>query len=318
MNRVGVCYHPKNDAGRVLAEQLCERLRPQVPQVWMASAWEDVVRAQVAGTDLLFCVGGDGTVLRGARSVVPHGTLLLGVNLGHIGFLAELDASEVMERLPDILACRGRVEERAMLQAFVAAPGGQTVWGGDGEAHVLNDLVVGRASLGRIIQFSVLADGIKVADYRADGVIVATATGSTAYSLALGGPILYPESKEILVSPIAPHLSDRHSVVLPSTAVVEVQVLARAGVTVSVDGEAGPELQPGQVVRARLSSHVTRFLRLGPPSDFYARVAQRLRWVRRPTAEEDRPEEDPPAGNDNAQREQQARGQGRLAGGAGP
>src|SRR3990170_19386 len=96
MNKVGVCYHPKNEAGRLLAEEICGRLRSLVSGVWVASAWqEETVRAQVPGTDLLICVGGDGTVLRGARSVVPHGTLLLGVNLGRIGFLTELDGSEV-------------------------------------------------------------------------------------------------------------------------------------------------------------------------------------------------------------------------------
>src|SRR3990172_8027192 len=95
VQRVGVCYHPKNEAGRLLAEQVCGALRPKVSEVWIASAWEEAVRAQVPGTDLLICVGGDGTVLRGARSVVSHDTLLLGVNLGRLGFLTELDGSEV-------------------------------------------------------------------------------------------------------------------------------------------------------------------------------------------------------------------------------
>jgi NAD+ kinase len=195
-----------------------------------------------------------------------------------------MDESAVMRRLPEILGGQGRVEERAMLQAAaVSTADGHGVWGEDDRCQdALNDVVVSRGAAAHLLQLTVVADGIRVADYRADGLIVATATGSTAYSLALGGPILYPECREIVVTPVAPHLAERHSVVLPSTALVEVAMTVDQRALVSVDGGPGPELTLSQVLHVRLSPHVARFLRLGPPSDFFARVARRLNWVSPP------------------------------------
>ena len=287
MKKIGICYHPKLESGRALAEELRSRLEPEVDSVWIGPAWADeLMAAEMPGTELLMCVGGDGTVLRAARSVIPHSTLLLGINMGRVGFLTEMDESAVVRQLPEILSGQGRVEERAMLQAaVVSAADGRVVWGDEDRCHdALNDIVVSRGAAAHLLQLSIVADGIKVADYRADGLIVATATGSTAYSLALGGPILYPECREIVVTPVAPHLAERHSVVLPSTALVEVSMTADQRALVSVDGEPGPELTFSQVLHVRLSPHVARFLRLSPPSDFYARVARRLNWVGQPAA----------------------------------
>jgi NAD+ kinase len=118
-----------------------------------------------------------------------------------------------------------------------------------------------------------------MADYRADGVIVATATGSTAYSLSVGGPVLHPESREILVTPLAPHLAPRNSVVLPPTAVVEVQLAPNQQATFSVDGERDLDLASGETVRVALGEHRARFLRLGPATEFYERLARRLNWL---------------------------------------
>jgi NAD+ kinase len=285
VKKVGICYHPKLETGQVLAEELRARLEREVASVWVSSAWdEDPMRAHMPGTDLLLCIGGDGTMLRAARSVVLHRTLLLGINMGRVGFLTEMDQSAVMDRLPEILRGQGRIEKRAMLQAaVVSAANGRVVWGDEDCCHdALNDIVVSRGGAAHLLQLSIVADGIRVGDYRSDGVIVATATGSTAYSLALGGPILHPECREILVTPVAPHLADRHSVILPSTALVEVAITADQQAQVSVDGEPGPELSLSQVLHVRLSPHTARFLRLGPPSDFYARVARRLNWLRQP------------------------------------
>lgn len=286
MKKVGVCYHPKLEAGRALAEELRGALQSQVAEVWVSPAWdEEAARRNVPGTDLLICVGGDGTVLRGARAVVPHTTLLLGVNMGRLGFLTELDQSQVFQRLPDILAVRGRIEERAMLHADVVAADGTIESGESVRYHALNDVVIGREALGRTVQVSVQVDGVPVADYRADGVIVATATGSTAYSQALGGPILHPEAREFLLTPVAPHLSQMNPLVLPSSAVAELIPAPGQGAVLSIDGEAHQEIASGQTVRVTLSPHVARFLRFGPPSRFYELVARRLKWRRPAEAE---------------------------------
>jgi NAD+ kinase len=282
MHKVGCCYHPKlpDDLGRRVAEELRVAAAQHVAETWIASAWDEgATRQHVAGTDLLLCVGGDGTVLRAARAVVPHETLLLGVNMGRLGFLTELDAATALERLPQLLAGAGRIEERAMLHAEIVSQPGD---GGETPARhdALNDIVIGRVTLGRTVQAVVRVDGARLADYRADGVIVATATGSTAYSLSAGGPILPPESKEILLTPLSPHLASRNSVVLPPTAVVEVQLAPGQQATMSVDGERDLDLAAGEIVRVTLGPHQARFLRLRPPTQFYERLARRLNWVR--------------------------------------
>ena len=277
MNKVGCCYHPKlsEELGRRMADELLRVAARQVGETWVASAWdEEAMRRHMAGTDLLITIGGDGTVLRAARAVVPHHALILGVNMGRLGFLTELDAPAALERLPEIIAGAGRVEERAMLHAQIA-----------GSEHAarhdaLNDIVIGRATLGRTVQVSVRIDGAPMADFRADGVIVATATGSTAYSLSAGGPVLPPESREILLTPIEPHLAPHNSVVLPPTARVEVQLAPNQQATFSVDGERDIDLAAGETVRVALGPHRARFLRLSPPAQFYERLARRLNWVR--------------------------------------
>ncbi len=287
MNKIGCCYHPKlpEELGRRVAEELLAVARRQVAETWLASAWdEQATREHVPGTDLLLCVGGDGTVLRAARAVVPHPTLLLGVNMGRLGFLTELDAAGALERLPEIIAGAGRVEERAMLHAEIVRPdrgdGGETETRAAPARHdALNDVVVGRVTLGRTIQVSVSVDGARMADFRADGVIVATATGSTAYSLSVGGPILPPESREILLTPLAPHLAPRNPVVLPPTTVVLLQLAPGQQATFSVDGERDLDLSSGETLRVMVGPHRARFLRLSSPTQFYERLARRLNWL---------------------------------------
>lgn len=283
MNKVGCIYHPKlvDELGKRVADQLVGVAAKHVAETWLASAWdEDATRERVPGTDLLITVGGDGTVLRAARAVVPHDVLLLGVNMGRLGFLTELDAASALERLPDVIAGKGRVEERSMLHAEIVSASSTD---GDERAarhDALNDVVIGRVTLGRTVQASVRVDGVTAADFRADGVLVATATGSTAYSLSAGGPVLSPESREMLLTPLAPHLVPNNALVLPEQAVVEVQLAAGPQATFSVDGERDLDLMSGETVRVTISPHRARFVRLGPPAQFYERLARRLNWVR--------------------------------------
>jgi NAD+ kinase len=129
------------------------------------------------------------------------------------------------------------------------------------------------------VQFSVRSDHTVIGHYRADGVIVATATGSTAYSLSVGGPILHPESREIIVTPVAPHLAPANSVILPEGSRVEVQLAAAQRATLSIDGQPDMELAGGDAVVVQTSAHIARFLRLGPPGDFFVRVGRRLNWL---------------------------------------
>ena len=265
--RVGVTYNPQLAAARKLAVQLQIDIEARGVAA-VLDELEDGVN--LAECDLVICLGGDGSVLRTSHRVINNGALILGVNMGRLGFLTELDGSQVRERLDDILSGGGRVEERSMLKADV---GGRVF-------HGLNEAVVGRATLSRAIQLAVDVDGIRIADYRCDGVIVSTATGSTAYAVSVGGPILYPESTDLVIVPVAPHLSAEHAVLVPGNEKVRITLEPNQQAVLSVDGQSDHSLQERDSVQVSLSEHKARFLRFKPRSDFYVRMAAQLGWHR--------------------------------------
>jgi NAD+ kinase len=276
---VGICFHPQWPVAQALAEELKAALALHVSEVWLTSAWDEgEARRNLEGTDLLICVGGDGTMLWAARLVILHPTLLLGINMGRLGFLAELRAEEVLAKLPQILEGGFRVEERTLLHGdFLAAPGAPAA---EGERyHALNDIVVGRGAPGRAVHLEASVDGRRLAHYRGDAVIVATATGSTGYLLSAGGPILHPEAHELVLMPVVPHLAAARALVLPSSAVIELRVTSHEKAILSVDGQVNKELAKGEGVRVYHSHHLARFLRLGSPPDYYASLSQQLGWL---------------------------------------
>jgi NAD+ kinase len=276
---VGICFHPQWPAAQALAEELKAALAPHVSEVWLTSAWDEgEARRNLEGTELLICVGGDGTMLWAARLVILHPTLLLGINMGRLGFLAELREEEAVAKLPQILEGGFRIEERTLLHGdFLEAPGAPAAKGA--RYHALNDIVVGRGAPGRAVHVEASVDGRPLGHYRGDAVIVATATGSTGYLLSVGGPILHPEAHELVLMPVAPHLAVARALVLPSSAVIELRVTSHAEAILSVDGQVNKELAKGEGVRVYHSHHLARFLRLGSPLDYYAALSQQLGWL---------------------------------------
>ena len=272
MNKVGIFIAARWRGANEVLESLREALASQVEEVWQTSNWDDsAAKERIEGSDCIICLGGDGSMLWTARAVVPHAVPIFGVNMGRLGFLAEIGPGELMDKLPRVLAGEGRVEERAMLQARVPA------WGQTFQA--LNDIVVGRSLAGRPVYLDVSVDGRRLAVYRSDAVIVSTATGSTGYSLSAGGPILHPESREMVLTPVAPHLAPARSLVLPGDAVVDLVLSTEEGATVSVDGQVNRALESGDSVSVWRSPHVARFLRLSEASDYFCILAERLEWL---------------------------------------
>jgi NAD+ kinase len=253
-----------------LACTLRDEISRRGVEAWVVDSDESA--SAYAGADLVICLGGDGTVLHTARLVMRSDSVILGVNLGRLGFLTEFDGSQALDSLDEVLAGGGRIEERTMLRAVVG--------GRDEHYHGLNEAVIGRSTLSRAIQLAVDVDGIRIADYRCDGVIVASATGSTAYALSVGGPILHPESSGLIVVPVAPHLSAQHAVVLSGTETVHITLEQEQQAVLSVDGLADVKLNEGDSVDVRASQYRARFLRLKPPTDFYIRMASQLGWHR--------------------------------------
>jgi len=270
VKRVGILYHPLIERAYPLAKELQDFLVSNEVSVWLSSAWEsEQVKQHIDSTDLVLSVGGDGTILRAAQAVFPAPVPITGVNLGKLGFMAELSADEAKEKLPALLAGKGWLDERSVLTAELT-PGGQVF-------HALNDVVVARGAIARVIQVEVIINGELLTGYRADGVIVATATGSTGYSLAAGGPILYQESQDILLLPILPHLNPAYPLVLPSTSEVKLKVNTTHEATLCIDGHINLSLTSGAVITVRRSPDTARFLRIHPAASFYSSLEQRLK-----------------------------------------
>ncbi len=279
MKKVGIFIAARWSGAKDLLESLRGALSAQVEEVWQTSSWDHSADVEnIEGTDLIICLGGDGSMLWAARAIVPHAVPILGVNMGRLGFLAEIGPKELMDLLPRVLAGEGRVEERAMLQAQVPA------WGQTFQA--LNDVVVGRSTAGRPVYLDASVDGRRLALYRCDAVVVATATGSTGYSLSAGGPILHPESRHIVLTPVAPHLVPGRPLVLPEDAVIDLVVSMEEGATVAIDGQVNRSLESGDSVSVCRSPHVARFLRLSDPADYYGTLAKRLEWLKAINASE--------------------------------
>jgi len=193
--------------------------------------------------------------------------------LGNLGFMTELSADEALEQLPSLLAGEGWIDERAMLEAELPAT--------DQEPprifHALNDVVVARGAIARLVRVEASIDGQYLATYKADGVIVATATGSTSYSLAAGGPILYPQSKDFLLVPITPHLSSAYALVLPPKTVIQLRVTTAHQATLSIDGHINLPLSDGTIIMVKRSPNTARFLRIHPENSFYRSLEQKLK-----------------------------------------
>lgn len=236
--------------------------------------------------DLLVAIGGDGTMLHAARLASPCATPVVGVNRGRLGFLADIGIAEMRERLDEVLAGHHVRDRRAMLQATLLPPEPAAIplqdhttasFGG----RALNDVALQKWQTGRMLDFETWIDGRYVNTHGGDGIVVATATGSTAYALSCGGPILYPELDAMVLAPICPHtLSDR-SIVVRATSTVELRLLARADTKAQVlcDGISLGELAPGgRLVIQPAREHVTL---LHPADhDYYRILRSKLHWGR--------------------------------------
>jgi NAD+ kinase len=271
MDRIGILFRPREPGAYELARTLEDDLRARDVEVWSGEAWDDLTPSLIEGTDLLFCLGGDGTILRAARVAAPHPVLIVGVNLGRLGFLTELEPEALWPNLDRILSGEARVEERTMVQATLYNDGLVA-----GPFHGLNDVVVSRYAPGRPVYVTVLVDTNRLGVYRCDSMVIATPTGSTGYSMSAGGPILHPASHHLVMTPVAAHLAMARSLVLPVGASVTLAVDTDHRAVLSVDGQLDLEVGSGSRVEVATSPHRTRFLKLSPPSDFYPQLARRL------------------------------------------
>jgi NAD+ kinase len=222
--------------------------------------------------DALITLGGDGTMLRAAHLVAVQGTPILGIHMGRLGFLAEVPAADWEQSLDRIAAQQFWLEERSMLSCRLHRQDGDC-----GPWDALNEVVIGRGGISHVVHLATYVDGGYFTTYVADGLIVATATGSTAYALSAGGPILPPELHNMLLVPICPHLSLDRTVVLAKGATVTIRVESPAKGVVVVDGTQQAQLRVDDEIELTTSPHVTRFVRLYDRREVYETLSERLK-----------------------------------------
>ena len=241
------------------------------------SASNVVARSELAARspDLALVLGGDGTLLSAARAVAKVGTLILGVNLGTLGFLTELPLADLYPALDAIEKGHYIVDSRSMLSCSLVR-GGEIV-----ATHAaLNELVVSKSAIARLNYFELFVDSEFVSSYRADGLIIATPTGSTAYSLGAGGPILKPDVDAFVITPVSPHGLTHRPVVVRDTVEIEIQVKTREEEAyLSLDGQVGMPVRDGDIVRCVKAEHPARLLRF--QKTFFEVLATKLKWGER-------------------------------------
>jgi NAD+ kinase len=266
MKRIGFAFHPHNPTVRPMLDRGRAWCAAHDAEAWDAPAEE---RTQIAGlldgTDLVCVLGGDGTFLRTAGAIGGSGVPALGVNLGRIGFLAKVEPGDLERALDQVAAGDYGVEERFRIAARLRRADGT-----DEEHACLNEVVVARGSRVRMIQLEVEVSGSHLATYVADGVVVATPTGSTAYSFSAGGSILDPRLRNMIITPVAAYLSPLHSVVAGEDHTVRLSLRdAWDGATLSIDGQIDLPMRVGDVVEAHALAEPLRMIQPTGATPFY-------------------------------------------------
>ena len=271
MKRVGILYQTRTAEPETVASMLADQIRALGRDVWLQSSWDDGVDQINGDTDLIISVGGDGTLLRVARLVAPSGIPILGVNAGRLGFLTEVDAPGASDILPRALDGEGRIEERTML----------AVDHNNAISYALNDAIFSRGGPARTVQVGVTVNGVELLAFRGDGVIVATATGSTAYNLAAGGPVLPPTTAELIINPVSAHPASESPVLVDPDAEIIIRIRTDHGAILSLDGQDDFDVHDDTVVTVRRSPHHARLLRFRDTGYFYRSLSDLLNRRRR-------------------------------------
>jgi NAD+ kinase len=278
---IGLCLKPDQPQLGAVVRELQKWLRDHGVEVLLgreaaqATGQEGMARRELAEqVDLVVVLGGDGTLLAVARAVGERPVPILGVNLGTLGFLAEISQDELFPTLEGVLAGRFRVETRMRLDVRVEHDDQEL-----GRYLALNDAVIAKTALSRMIDLETWADDVQVTTYHGDGLIVATPTGSSAYSLSAGGPLLLPGIGAIVLTPICPHALTQRPIVLPESCRVEVKVGETRGseVHLTVDGQVGRQLRDGDRVTLRASEAPLRML-VPPDRNRFEVMRNKLRW----------------------------------------
>jgi len=257
-----------------MAAEILEFVENLGASAWVSSSWsEEAIKDHLPDLDLLITLGGDGSMLRAARITAGHGIPILGVNMGRLGFLTEVQPAEWSEHIRQALLGDYWIEERMMVHAEHRR--NERVIN---VSEALNEIVIGRGQFARVVRLHTYINEGFLTTYTADGLIISTATGSTAYALAAGGPILPPELENFLLIPLAPHLSLERAIVLSKGATVCVQVSTDHPAVLTIDGQIELEVVDGDEITMNAAPSVGHFVRLQEKNYFYRTLMERLGW----------------------------------------
>lgn len=257
VKRIGFAYNPTIEDALELRERAAGWCRMHGIEQWASPAGETAdLLDELRRTDVLVVLGGDGTFLRAAQSIAAVDVPILGINLGKVGFLSKAEAHELESVLEKLKAGNFTVRERMGLSGQILHAGRTS----DGSFTALNDIVVARGSLARVVRLAVTIDASHVATFIADGLVVASPTGSTGYSFSAGGPILDPQSRNLVVTPIAGYLSTIRSIVVSPDQVVRARILDAHEALVSIDGREDRRIEVGDIVEVRAMERPLRFV----------------------------------------------------------
>jgi NAD+ kinase len=275
MQRIGVLYNPHSEISVQTSVEVAEWIQRRGLGVWRGVSHEGRTEPGMEQLDLLVALGGDGTVLRAARLAIICDIPVLPVALGRLNFMAELQPENMYAGLDTLLRGGGWYDERTLALATIEPHHA------DAEPIApilaLNEILLARGDINRIVTTDVYIDDTYLTTYHADGVLVATATGSTAYALSAGGPIIDPRSRALVMVPVAAHLTDIHSLVLHEDTEVRIVVRSRHAAAFSVDGRDHLPIGEGDNIRVRRAEQTCKFARVYPQKAFYTRMARRLR-----------------------------------------
>ncbi|HTJ61053.1 MAG TPA: NAD(+)/NADH kinase [Candidatus Saccharimonadales bacterium] len=268
--KLAFAVRPDWDVAAAAARDAATRARTNGHEVVQVKLDSPSLARDVAGAEVAIVFGGDGTMLRAARALAPLAIPMLGVNLGRLGFLAGGSIDELDALLAEIAAGRCTTEDRTLLEAHVRRKGAR-----DLDALALNDVVVARGREVRSIHIAVTIDGAAFTTYWSDGLIVATATGSTAYGMSVGGPLIIPSSRAMMIVPIAPHLSFPNAVVLDVDQTIALEVLDEPA-RLSLDGQEEHDLHVGDRIDVRRATPVARFVRTATMRPFLTLLRKKI------------------------------------------
>lgn len=281
MKRIGIIVKPESPDAQALLQELVPWLRARgkepmldPPTAALAGETASYQKKDLATlADMLVVLGGDGTMLAAARMVESRPIPILGVNAGGLGFLTAVTREAAFTALERVFSKSFSEEERLMLRVRVMRRGEEVI-----AAAALNDAVVSKGALSHMVQLEISINGQFVTRLRGDGLIVSTPTGSTAYSMAAGGPILNPSVHALILTPICPHTLTNRPIVIPQDVLLEVVLVSRdQGAAATFDGQVGIALQPGDTVEIRASNNKTRLVRF-PDRSYYDMLSNKLKW----------------------------------------